>query len=98
MWTVKLKAIPATIGATGTISKSLRQYLTNILRKREIKELQKIAIMGIAHVLWESTDVQQKDLTWKRSNIIIHDLILDVSMVMGTGNHELQLQNSCNTI
>jgi hypothetical protein len=69
MWTVKLKAIPVTIGATGIISKSLRQYLSNILRKREIKELQETAILGIAHVLWESTDVQQKDLTWKRSNI-----------------------------
>jgi hypothetical protein len=30
-------------GATGTISKSLRKYLSNILGKHKIKELQKIA-------------------------------------------------------
>jgi hypothetical protein len=29
------------MGATGTLSKSLRQYLSNIPGKREIKELQK---------------------------------------------------------
>jgi uncharacterized protein YycO len=67
MWNVKTKAIPVTIGATGTISRSLRQYLSNILRKREIKDLQKTAILGTAHGLREGTDVQQKDLLWKRS-------------------------------
>jgi len=40
-WNVKAKVIPATSGATGTISKSLRKYLKNILGKHEIKELQK---------------------------------------------------------
>ena len=29
-WNVKAKVIPVIIGATGTISKSLRQYLRNI--------------------------------------------------------------------
>ena len=53
MWTVESKAIPVTIGATGTVSKSLRQYLSNIPRKREIKELQKTATSGTAHVLQE---------------------------------------------
>jgi hypothetical protein len=33
--------IPIIIGATGTISKSPRQYLSNIPGKDEIKELQK---------------------------------------------------------
>jgi len=33
--------IPVIIGATGTISKSLRQYLSNVTGKHEIKELQK---------------------------------------------------------
>ena len=37
------------IVATGTISKSVRQYLSNKLGKREIKELQKTAIFGTAH-------------------------------------------------
>jgi hypothetical protein len=40
-WNVKAKVIPAVIRATGTISKSLRQYLSNILGKHEIKELHK---------------------------------------------------------
>ena len=48
MWTVKAKMIPVIIGATGTISKSLRQYLSNIQGKHEIKELQKTAILGTA--------------------------------------------------
>jgi len=50
MWNVKAKVIPVIIGATGTISKSLKQYLRNILGKREIKELQKTAILDIAHI------------------------------------------------
>jgi hypothetical protein len=41
MWNVKAEVIPVIIGATGTISKSLRHYLNNILGKREIKELPK---------------------------------------------------------
>ena len=53
MWYVKTKVIPAITGATGTVSKSYRQYLSNILGKREIKELQKTAILDTVHVLWE---------------------------------------------
>jgi len=38
---VKSKVIPVIIEATGTISKSLRQYLSNIQEEHEIKEPQK---------------------------------------------------------
>ena len=48
---MKVKAIPVIIGATGTISKSLTQYLSNIPGKHEIKGLQKRAIMSTAHIL-----------------------------------------------
>jgi hypothetical protein len=41
MWNVKSKVIPVIMGATGTISKSLRQYLSKPPGKHEIKELQK---------------------------------------------------------
>jgi hypothetical protein len=41
MWNVKAKVIPVIIRATRTISKSLRQYLSNIPGKHEIKELKK---------------------------------------------------------
>jgi len=51
MWNVKTKAIPVIIGATGTISKSFRKYVSNIPGKHEVKELQKTAILGTAHIL-----------------------------------------------
>jgi len=51
MWNVKPKTMPVIIGATGTISKSFRKYLSNILGTHEVKELQKIAILGTAHIL-----------------------------------------------
>ena len=41
MWNVKTKVIPVIIGATGTISKSFRKYVSNIPGKYKIKELQK---------------------------------------------------------
>jgi hypothetical protein len=39
MWNVKTKLIPVITGATGTISESLRQYLSNTPGKHKIKEL-----------------------------------------------------------
>ena len=53
MWNVKTKVIPVIIGASGTISKSLRQYLNNIRGKQEIKELQKSALLGTVHTMRE---------------------------------------------
>ena len=50
---MKAKVIPVITGVTGTTSLSLRQYLSNIPGKHEIKELQKTAILGTAHVLRE---------------------------------------------
>jgi len=38
MWNVKAKVMPAIIGVTETISKSFRQYLSNIPGNHEIKE------------------------------------------------------------
>ena len=48
---VKTKVMPVIIGATGTISNSLRKYVSNIPGKHEVKELQKTAILGTAHIL-----------------------------------------------
>ena len=39
MWNVKTKVIPVITGATGTISKSFRKYVSNIPGKHEVKEL-----------------------------------------------------------
>ena len=51
MWNVKTKVIPVIIGATGTVSKSFRKYVSNIPGKHEVKELQKPYILGTAHIL-----------------------------------------------
>jgi hypothetical protein len=51
MWHVRTRVIPIIIGAIWTISESLTKYLSNIPGKHEIKELQKTAIPGTAHVL-----------------------------------------------
>jgi glycine cleavage system protein P-like pyridoxal-binding family len=53
MWNVKTKVTLVIIGATGTISKSFRKYsyLSSIPGKHGIKELQKTAILGTAHLL-----------------------------------------------
>jgi hypothetical protein len=50
MWNVKTKVMPVIIGATGTISKSVRKYLSSIPGKYDIKELQKMAMLGTAHI------------------------------------------------
>ena len=50
-WKVKTRVTPVIIGATGTISKSFRKYISNIPRNHEVKELQKTAILGTAHIL-----------------------------------------------
>jgi len=51
MWNVNTKVIPVIIGATWTISKSFRKYVSNIPGKHEVKELQKTAILVTAHIL-----------------------------------------------
>jgi hypothetical protein len=51
MLNVKTKVIPVIIGANGTISKSFRKYVSNITENHEVKELQKAAILGTAHIL-----------------------------------------------
>jgi len=43
IWNVQAKVIPVRTGVTGTISKSLRHYLSNIPGKHEIQ--------GTAHIL-----------------------------------------------
>ena len=49
--TIETKVIPVTIGATGTISKSFRKYVSYLPGKHEVKEIQKTAILGTAHIL-----------------------------------------------
>jgi hypothetical protein len=45
--------IPVIIGATGTIPNSFRKYVSKIPGNHEVKELQKTAKLGTAHILWK---------------------------------------------
>jgi hypothetical protein len=51
MWNVKTRVIPVIIGATGTISKSFRKYVSTLPGNHDVRELQKTAILGTAHIL-----------------------------------------------
>jgi len=57
MWNVKAKVLPVIIGATGTISKLFRKYVSNIPGKHEVKELPKKSHTGHCTHTAESTDV-----------------------------------------
>jgi hypothetical protein len=51
IWNVKTRVIPVIIGATGTLSKSFRKYVSNIPGNHEVRELQETAILGTAHIV-----------------------------------------------
>jgi hypothetical protein len=51
MSNVNTNVMPITIEATEIISKSFRKSLSNVPGKHEIKELQRTAILGTAHIL-----------------------------------------------
>jgi hypothetical protein len=51
MWNIKARVIPVIIGATGTVSKSFRKYVSSIPGNHEFRQLQKTAILGTAHIL-----------------------------------------------
>jgi hypothetical protein len=51
MWNVKTRVIPVVIGATGPISKSFRKHVSNLPGNNDVKELQKTAILGTAHIV-----------------------------------------------
>jgi hypothetical protein len=74
MWNVNTKAIPITITATGTISKSFKIHPTNMLRKHEIKDLEKIAILGTAHILQKILNQKYRTLNMVNNKHMYHKL------------------------
>jgi len=68
MWNVKAKVIPMT-GVTGTISKALRQYQSNILGKQEIKELPKKSCTGHCTHTMESANIKVQNIFHGLNNI-----------------------------
>jgi hypothetical protein len=65
---MKAKLIPVIIGATETISKSLRQYPSKITGKHETKELTKTTTLATAHT-FESANVKVQNIFHVRNNI-----------------------------
>jgi hypothetical protein len=57
MWNVT-RVIPVIIGATGTISKSFRKYVSTIPGNHEVKDLQKNCYIGHCTHTSESADVK----------------------------------------
>jgi hypothetical protein len=51
MWNSKTRVIPVIIGVTGTISKSVRKYVSIITGNYEVKEIQQTSILVTAHIL-----------------------------------------------
>jgi hypothetical protein len=68
MWNVKPKVILVIRGATGTISKSLRQYPSNIPGKHEIKELKNNRVGHSTHTAG-SANAKVHNIIHRRSNI-----------------------------
>jgi 3-deoxy-D-manno-octulosonic acid (KDO) 8-phosphate synthase len=51
MLILKTRVIPVIIGATETISKLFRKYVSSVAGNHEVKKLQKTAILGTVHIL-----------------------------------------------
>jgi len=51
MWNVKTRVMLVITGASGTISKSFRKHVSDIPGNHDVKELQKTAILGNAHIV-----------------------------------------------
>jgi hypothetical protein len=58
MWNVKTNVIPVIIGATGTISKSFRKYLSNITTKARNQGATENSHIGHCTHTLESTNVK----------------------------------------
>jgi len=70
VWKVKAKVISVITGATETISDSLRQYLSNMQGKHEIKKIQKKPTYWVLHTRTAlSANVKVQNVFHGRNNI-----------------------------
>ena len=51
MWKMKTEVIPVVIGALGLVKKGLEKFTNKIPGNIQINEIQKIALLGTAHIL-----------------------------------------------
>jgi hypothetical protein len=61
MWNVKTRVIPVIIGATETISKSFRKYVSDIPGNHDVKGLQKNSHIGHCTHTAESANVKEQN-------------------------------------
>jgi hypothetical protein len=54
VWNLKCMIIPVIIGATGVVTRSIRKNLEAVPGKHLLDSLQKMAILGIAHIIWKA--------------------------------------------
>ena len=57
-WKMKTKVIPIVIGALGVISEDFLMYTKDVPGELCCKEMQKIALMGTAHILRKTLSMQ----------------------------------------
>jgi hypothetical protein len=69
-WIMRAKVVPVKTGVSGTISQSLKQYLSNILGKYEITKLKKKkSHIGHSTRTEESADIKVQNIFQGRNNI-----------------------------
>ena len=59
MWNPKTIVIPFVIGALGIIRKGMKRYVEQLPGKIMIEELQKIVLLGAAHILRRILSITQ---------------------------------------
>jgi hypothetical protein len=73
MRNVKTRVIHVITGATGTITKSFRKYLSNIPGRYEIKELQNSHIV-YSTLTSQSTNVKAQNVYRRKEHYLYHTL------------------------
>ena len=57
MWSLKTSIVPVVIGALGTIKKGTEQHIEKLPGNPSLRELQKITLMGTAHILRKALSI-----------------------------------------
>ena len=58
MWGMKTTTIPVVIGALGLIKKGMEKYVKQIPGNIKVHEIQKIALLGTAHILRRTLSIK----------------------------------------
>jgi len=75
MWNLNTKATLVIMGATGTNSKSFRQYLKHITAENEIKELQNNSHIGHCTYTAESANVTVQNTFNMRNSVTCRKIV-----------------------